>query len=173
MEAEQIIKKVDWLDEERRKDKNKIASMEERIHALDANLPSLAQQIQSLSSEITRLNALMVRLETYDSNLAQMRLENKQSIEDLEKQMRRREEENEKLRKEVEALLQAKEIAKEKVRVGDRFTHHETHTKFDPGYLRFPLLLHHPPTELHHQLHYLKFYLNRVPFKNLWMKIND
>lgn len=31
MEPEQIIKRLEWLDEERRKDKNTIAALEERV----------------------------------------------------------------------------------------------------------------------------------------------
>ncbi len=31
MDIEQIIKQVDWLDEERRKDKTRLASFEERL----------------------------------------------------------------------------------------------------------------------------------------------
>jgi len=38
MELEQIFKQVEWLDDERRKDKTTIGSLEERLIALEAIL---------------------------------------------------------------------------------------------------------------------------------------
>ena len=39
MEIEQIIKRVDWLDDERRKDKNLLSSIEDRLTNLEGNIP--------------------------------------------------------------------------------------------------------------------------------------
>jgi valyl-tRNA synthetase len=59
MELEQISKQVDWLDDERRKEKLKIGGLEERLTAVEGNVPPLAHQIKDLESKITRLEALL------------------------------------------------------------------------------------------------------------------
>ena len=41
MELEQLAKRLQWLDDERRKDKNTIAQFEERIVSLEGDLPLL------------------------------------------------------------------------------------------------------------------------------------
>jgi chromosome segregation ATPase len=105
MELEQIAKQVDWLDDERRKDKLKIGALEERLAAVEGNVPPLAHQIKDLGSEITRLAALVPRFDITDESVLQVRIEAKQQVEDLDKQVKKREEEVEKLRRnEVRAL---------------------------------------------------------------------
>ena len=96
METEQIFKKVDWLDEERRKDKNLLHSMEERITAMEGNIQPLAQQMKDLSGEIARLTAMFSRMDDFDSTLLQQRVEAKQYFEELERQFKKRDEESEK-----------------------------------------------------------------------------
>jgi chromosome segregation ATPase len=99
MELEQIAKQVDWLDDERRKDKLKIGALEERLAAVEGNVPPLAHQIKDLGSEITRLAALISRLDATDESVLQVRIEAKQNVDDLEKQIKKREEESEKIRR--------------------------------------------------------------------------
>lgn len=99
MELEQIIKQVDWLDEERRKDKTRLSSLEERFSALENNLAPVSGQIKDLGGELTRLGALLSRMDHYDETLMQLRIETKQSLEELEKTGKKREEESEKMRR--------------------------------------------------------------------------
>lgn len=99
MDVEHILKQVNWLDDERRKDKHKIDSFEERLRAAEGNIPPLAQQIKELNGELTRLSALISRIDHYDDSLIQIRLESKQKYDDLEKQVSKRSEESEKLRR--------------------------------------------------------------------------
>lgn len=105
MEMEQLIKRVDWLDEERRKDKHLLSSLEERLVALEGNLAPLAQQIKDMSGEITRLSATLARMDAFDESLLQLRIEFKQSLDELEKGQRKREDEVERVRRlEMRAL---------------------------------------------------------------------
>lgn len=105
MELEQVIKRVDWLDDERRKDKTLLASIEEKLVSLEANLPVFAKQIKDMDSEITRIAAMLTRMDHFDENLLQARVENKQAIEELEKEMNQRASEAEKIRRvEMRAL---------------------------------------------------------------------
>lgn len=105
MESEQIVKKVDWLDEERRKDKTRLGAMEERLSALEGNFSPLIHQIKDLDGEITRLNALLARMDHYDEALLQQRTENKQKLDELDRQAKKRDDDAEKLRRaEMRAL---------------------------------------------------------------------
>lgn len=99
MEVEQILKQLDWLDEERRKDKTRIGSLEERLAIQENSLPPLAGQIKELSGEITRLNALLARMDSFDDSLRQVRLESKHQIEDVDKAAKKREEDAERMRR--------------------------------------------------------------------------
>jgi chromosome segregation ATPase len=105
VELEQIYKQVEWLDDERRKDKTTIGSLEERLTALEGNLIPLPNQIKDLGSEITRLTALLARMDQFDETLLQQRIETKQRIEEIERDYKKRLEESERLRRvEMRAL---------------------------------------------------------------------
>ena len=99
MDVEQLLKQVDWLDEERRKDKTRLGVLEERLAAVEGNIPPLAHQIKELSGDLTRLQALLARLDQFDESLLQQRVETKQHFEELERQIKKREEESEKVRR--------------------------------------------------------------------------
>lgn len=115
MDMEQLIKTVDWLDDERRRDKTEISRLEERIKALEGNLQPLSPQIKDLKSEIDRMTALMARMDSFDERLLQQRIETKQYFEELERQSKQREDEAEKVHR-VE--LRALETAINEVRKG-------------------------------------------------------
>jgi chromosome segregation ATPase len=99
MEIEQIIKRVDWLDDERRQDKNKLASIDDRLTNMEGNIPPISQQIKDLGGEITRLTAILSRMDRFDESLLQQRIEAKQTYDDLDRQVKKREEESEKVRR--------------------------------------------------------------------------
>jgi chromosome segregation ATPase len=107
MEIEQILKRVDWLDEERRKDKNLLAAIEERMISLEGNLPGINKQIKNLDSDITRVSALLARMDHFDENLLQFRVESKRSLEEIDKEIKQREQEQEKIRRVEQRALEA------------------------------------------------------------------
>ncbi len=105
MEMDQILKRVQWMDDERRKDKDTIAMLENRILALEGSLSAANLQVKELGGEITRLATVVSRMDKYDESLLQLRLENKKQIEELDKDVKKREEEAEKVRRvEIKAL---------------------------------------------------------------------
>lgn len=105
MEIEQIVKRVDWLDEERRKEKTSIASIEDRMGSLEGQLPPITRQLKDLGSEITRVAALLNRMDQFDESLLQARIEAKHAGEAIEKELRQRMDEAEKVRRvEMRAL---------------------------------------------------------------------
>ena len=86
MNTDQIVKQVDWLDDERRKDQTRISSIEEQILSLDGNLTSINSKLKDQRGEINRLGTLISRMDSYDDDLFQLRLEIKGSLDELKKQ---------------------------------------------------------------------------------------
>lgn len=105
MDVDQILKRVQWIEDEHRKDKDALALLENRILAYEGGIKGVNDQIKSLSAEITRLAAVVTRMDQYDANLLQLRLEGKRQVEELDKEIKKREEEAEKVKRvEIKAL---------------------------------------------------------------------
>jgi hypothetical protein len=108
MDLEQIIKRLDWLDEERRKDKNLIATLEERLNRAEAQVPPVAQQVKEVDSELTRLSSSLARFDPIDAAIAQIRVDYNRAIEAIEKQRADHEREVEKVRRaDMESLTKS------------------------------------------------------------------
>ena len=99
MESDQVLKQLEWLNDERRKDKDIISKQEERIISVEGNLSAAHQQIKELSGEIIRLSAIVGRMDDFDAALLQHRLEVNQQVVESDKQTKKREEEMEKVRR--------------------------------------------------------------------------
>jgi chromosome segregation ATPase len=85
MDMDQLVKRVDWLDEERRKDKNIIASMEEQILSMQGQLTALGTENKELSGEVTRLETLLGRLDSIDETIAQQRVELHRKVDEFDR----------------------------------------------------------------------------------------
>jgi chromosome segregation ATPase len=66
---EQLEKRVEWLDNERRNDKTLIASLQRNLEAMETENAALRLRLADLDSEMTRLNTLMARLENFEQDL--------------------------------------------------------------------------------------------------------
>jgi chromosome segregation ATPase len=105
MDVDQVYKRVQWMEDEHRKDKDAIALLESRITAYEGGMKGVNDQIKNLSAEITRLTAVVTRMDQYDANMLQLRMEAKRQVDDLDKDIKKREEEADKVRRiEVKAL---------------------------------------------------------------------
>lgn len=93
MEFEQLEKRVQWLDDERRKDKNIIAHLEERILSYEGKLAAAEKITDELNSEIIRLKASLNRMDKIDETLNLHRVELKKDIKELGTQTSQRDEE--------------------------------------------------------------------------------
>ncbi|MGB6422673.1 MAG: hypothetical protein WBF05_12615, partial [Anaerolineales bacterium] len=113
MNVDQIVKQVDWLDDERRKDQTRISSIEEQILSVDGNLTSINSKLKDQSGEINRLVTLISRMDSYDEDLFQLRLEIKGSLDELKKQRTQREE---KAQKERQSEIRALEVSIAEIR---------------------------------------------------------
>jgi chromosome segregation ATPase len=98
MDFEQLLKHVEWLDEERRKDKLIIASLDDRLRKVEGNNTSLLQEIREISNELNRLKTISSRFETIDAAISQIRVEYTRAVESIEKQRIEKDREIEKIR---------------------------------------------------------------------------
>lgn len=85
MDMDQLVKRLDWIDSERRKDKTAIATLEERLSGLEGNIPGLVQQIRELSGEMTRLSTQLSRFDQIETTIAQMRVDLTRAMDAMEK----------------------------------------------------------------------------------------
>jgi len=97
MDIDQLQKRIQWVEEDRRKEKDAISLLENKLVSLEGSLAASLQQGKSLSSEITRLSAIIVRMDQYDQALIKTRLESKQAIDELDKTLMLRIDESEKV----------------------------------------------------------------------------
>lgn len=93
MEFERVVKRLEWLDEEHRKVKTSLVTLEERMIALEANIEKVAKQIKPLSDQIADMASTAARLDQFDAIFARQREDLNKAIEDIEKRHQKREEE--------------------------------------------------------------------------------
>ncbi|HEX7619624.1 MAG TPA: hypothetical protein VF359_00320 [Anaerolineales bacterium] len=85
MEFEQIIKRLDWLDEEHRKDKSTVEVLVQRASNLEGDLKTANKKIKELTTQISHLSTAPARIEQFDNALAKQRIEIIKYIDDLDK----------------------------------------------------------------------------------------
>lgn len=97
MDIDQLQKRIQWVEEDRRKEKDAIALLENKLVSLEGSISASSQQSKSLSSEITRLSAIITRMDQYDQAITKTRLESKQAVDELDKAIKMRIDESEKV----------------------------------------------------------------------------
>lgn len=128
MEFEQIVKRLEWLDEEHRKDKTALSALEERLVALDGSINTLSKQIKELSKKVSDISPVVARVDQFDEILSKQRAEMNSVLEDLEKKHQRREKDRikrhqtelEEINKSLPKLDQSKDIAQLKKLIKER-----------------------------------------------------
>ncbi|MBW6473651.1 MAG: hypothetical protein K0B14_11030 [Anaerolineaceae bacterium] len=98
MDFEQLLKRVEWLDEERRKDKLIIASLDDRLRKVEGNNTSILQEMREITNELNRLKTTSTRFDTVDAAISQLRVEYSRAVESIEKQRIEKDREIEKIR---------------------------------------------------------------------------
>ena len=85
MEFEQIIKRLDWLDEQRRKDKDALAEVTDKLAGLETENKVLRQAVKELTTQISSLGPVPGRVEQFEGALEKQRKDIHQYIGGLEK----------------------------------------------------------------------------------------
>jgi chromosome segregation ATPase len=84
MKPDQYEKRLDWLDEQRRKDSDLINHLERRLGDALESLGKQEKQIKELSSEVTRLSAVASRIQHFDDALGKQRDDFSKKLMDVE-----------------------------------------------------------------------------------------
>ena len=93
MEFEQIIKQLEWLDNEHRKDKEIISSIQVKVTSLESMLTAAGKQIKTLDHDLQNVLNQSAR-DMFDEMLGKLRMDVTKAIDDLQKQVQRRDAEN-------------------------------------------------------------------------------
>ncbi len=115
MEFEQIIKQLDWLDAEQRKNKSTLATMEDRLTSVATSVNAVAKQIKDLEKSISEIATSTSRLDQFNEMLAKQREDFNKALVEMEKKhqkqtreaTKRHLEELEPVQKELEKFKQA------------------------------------------------------------------
>jgi len=108
MDLEQAAKTIQWLDDERRKDKQEITALQERLASLSEENSALARRLQQLEADLSSVNNSFQKVNKMDSLLDGYRKEMTRQVEEIERRRAEGEKEAERLRKiEREAVNKA------------------------------------------------------------------
>jgi uncharacterized phage infection (PIP) family protein YhgE len=99
MDQEQILKRLEWLDDERRKDNLTITTLKERINSLEASSNNIAQQLKEVSGDIARVSTALGKFDLIESSIGQLRVDLTRMIENIDKQRIEHDKEVEKIRR--------------------------------------------------------------------------
>ena len=99
MDDDQILKRIEWLDDERRKDKTTLSLIDDRTNELVERTQPLPKKLNDFEGELTRIKTILGRIDQFDETILQLRVEAKESLDALEKEVKNREEEGAKVRR--------------------------------------------------------------------------
>lgn len=85
MEIEQVVKRLEWLDEERRKDKTSIATLEDKLQRMEGNLRSAQKEIKDLHKDLAQINTIQGRQDQFDTSLSALRVDLGRTGESLQR----------------------------------------------------------------------------------------
>ena len=118
MDFEQIVKRLEWLDDEHRKDKEVVSILEGRIASLENSIHTLNEKLKDANKKVTEIGPVNQRISQYDERLTKERAAMHEAIEEIEKKyqarekdmMKRYQEGLEEISKTLPGLDQSKEI---------------------------------------------------------------
>lgn len=93
MEFEQIVKRLEWLDEEHRKQKATTRALEERLESLDSGAAAMNKLMRELDKRLSDLGTVSARFTQFDEILSKQREDMNKALTELEKKHQRREKE--------------------------------------------------------------------------------
>ena len=93
MEFEQIVKRLEWLDDEHRKAKSTLRALEERAESADGTITATNKLIKNLDKQLSELGLASARVSQFEEMVTKQREEMNKALADLEKKFQRRERE--------------------------------------------------------------------------------
>ena len=90
MEFEQIVARLQWLDEEHRKDKSAIEEMSKQAASMETTLNALSAQIKAVSHQVSEIAPAAARLSQFDEMLSKQRTDTNKALDESEKRAQRR-----------------------------------------------------------------------------------
>jgi len=75
MEFDQIIKRLDWLDEEHRKDKAALDALTDQLAETKGELKFANKKIKEFSTELSQYSTVIARIDQFNDSLAQQRVD--------------------------------------------------------------------------------------------------
>lgn len=109
-ELAELRKRIDWLDEERRKSARKLAEVEQRTVLQEREISGREQRIQELEKQVSLLTAQLARIPQVDMQIAQFKDDIVKMIEQYDRRRIESEKELDRLRR-VEQESTTREIA--------------------------------------------------------------
>jgi len=104
LDLEQLEKRLDWLDNERRNDKTIIAALQGKLENMGTENAALRIRLSDIESDITRLNTLMVRLEQYDLDINRIKKDIGQKLQGFKTSLQEKERQADKNQKRLETI---------------------------------------------------------------------
>jgi chromosome segregation ATPase len=75
MESDQIIKRLDWIDEEHRKDKAVLDALTDQLAETKGELKFANQKIKELGTELSQYSTVFARIDQFNGSIANLRVE--------------------------------------------------------------------------------------------------
>jgi chromosome segregation ATPase len=85
MDFEQLVKRIEWLDDEHRKTRASIVQLEERMTALEGKIETVAKQVKPLPKQIADIAGTASRLDQFDAIFKKQREDMNKAIDEIEK----------------------------------------------------------------------------------------
>ena len=94
MEFEQIVKRLEWLDNQQRENKDTLSTLSDRLNSLETSTNAVSKQIKTLSKQVTEIASSTKRIDQYESMLTKQRSDILKIIEENDKTHTRTEHES-------------------------------------------------------------------------------
>ena len=103
-DRQQVEKRLEWLDNERRNDKSLIASMQKQLESISTENTTLRKQLAEIQSDVARLNTLMLRLEKFEQEIADIEAETNRQMGGFKEEAQNKQIQTNENQREIESL---------------------------------------------------------------------
>ena len=73
MEFEQIEKRLEWLDEQQRKNKTTLSDLSDKVTSLETSVNALTKQFKTLTKELSEVAPAAARMNQFDELMTKQR----------------------------------------------------------------------------------------------------